>query len=77
MELTEKKGIYEGIKNKFELVGTVNRIINQQGEEEFCYFCRDLDNKNIWHSKMGSCNGCPLDIIKNSGQIIMLFYNKC
>ena len=66
------------IKKKvgFELIGALIRIINN-GEEEFIYYCRDLNNTNIWHNKFGNYNGCPLNEIQNNGQIIMLFYNKC
>ena len=78
MEILEQKGIDNKVPVKYELIGTVNRIINNQGEEEFYYFCRNLFNPNYWHSRCGdSNNGCPLNFIQqNCGQVIMLFYNK-
>ena len=78
--VVESKGLKNGVQDKkkvgFELIGALIRIINN-GEEEFIYYCRDLNNTNIWHNKFGNYNGCPLNEIQNNGQIIMLFYNKC
>ena len=66
----------EIIHVQFELIGAVNRIINQKGEEEFVYYCRNLNNRNIWHYTYGYSEGCPLQNIQQNGQVIMLFYNK-
>ena len=60
---------------KYQLIGAINRII-RNGNEEFYYFCRDLNNNNLWYTKDGTHNGTPIEIIKNTGQVIMLFYNK-
>ena len=82
IQISENKGYKkeEQYKVYFELIGAVNRIINN-GEEEFIYYCRDLNNTNDWHYKLSNydniINGCPLNDIQNNGQIIMLFYNKC
>ena len=81
LEVIENKGlknkVYVKINVFFELIGALIRVINN-GEENFIYYCRDLNNHNRWYSKNGivSENGCPLDQIQNVGQIIMLFYNK-
>ena len=80
LEIYEEKGRNDKIKVNFELIGTVNRIINNKNEEEFIFFCRDLNNKYIWYTRTNngieSIQGFPLNIIQQSGQIIMLFYNK-
>ena len=78
MDFTEKKGLKVDVKQKFELIGAINRSEKKTGEEEFTYFCRSLDNPNQWKTRDGNYNnGCPLNDIKSNGQIIMLFYNKC
>ena len=76
----ESKGLKDGkqerINVNFELIGALNRVINN-GEEEFIYYCKDLYQQNLWHSKKQDYEyGCPLGEIQNNGQIIMLFYNK-
>ena len=74
MNLTEIKGHNEKLESKkYELIGTVNRIL-KNNEEEFTYFCRDL-SKKFWYSKDGILNNFSLDTIKNCGQTVMLFYN--
>ena len=77
INIVESKGLDSKVPVVFELIGAVNRIL-KNGEEEFFYYCRDLNNPNIWHIKgRGDNNGCPLGDIQNNGQIVMLFYNKC
>ena len=66
----------EKVKVQFELIGSVNRIINNKNEEEFVYYCRNLNNINIWHYTYGYSNGVPLQNMQQNGQVIMLFYNK-
>ena len=62
---------------KFYLVGSINRVMNN-GKEEFRYWARDPENKNIWHvnKECENHNNAPIDLIRNEGQIIMLFYNN-
>ncbi len=62
---------------KFYLVGSINRVMNN-GKEEFRYWARDPDNRNIWHvnKECENHNNAPIDLIRNEGQIIMLFYNN-
>ena len=78
IDLVENKGkeANEMIHVKFELIGAVNRIINQKNEEEFVYYCRNLNNPSIWHYTYGSSQYVPLQYIQQNGQVIMLFYNK-
>ena len=78
IDLVENRGkeANEMIHVKFELIGAVNRIINQKNEEEFVYYCRNLKNPNIWHYTYGYSQGVPLQYIQQNGQVIMLFYNK-
>ena len=78
LELSESKGQNDSLTVHFKLIGTVNRIINNQGEEEYIYFCRNYMSTNIWYSRpnIGKWQGFPLNIIQQSGQIIMLFYIK-
>ena len=73
MNIIESQGLDEKKEVKFELIGAVNRVTNN-GEEEFICFYKDLNYD--WHSKTGINKICPLDEIKKTGQIIMLFYDK-
>ena len=81
LNVNEAKGKDQMIKVQFQLIGSVNRIINQQGEEEYIYFCRKYNKNNntyFWYSRpnFGQWPQCPLNVIQQSGQIIILFYNK-
>lgn len=81
LTVSEAKGKDQMIEVQFQLIGTVNRIINQQNEEEYIYFCRKYNQNNntsFWYSRpnFGPWQGFPLNVIQQSGQIIMLFYNK-
>ena len=78
LQLSESKGNNDSLTVHFKLIGAVNRIMNNQGEEEYIYFCRNYMNTNIWYSRpnIGQWQGFPLNIIQQSGQIIMLFYIK-
>ena len=64
----------------FYLVGSINRKIINEKEEEFIYYTRDPNNKTIWHiSNMNDFQNyetAPINDIKKNGQIIMLFYNN-
>ena len=73
--ICENQGLEEKKTVEFELIGSVNRVVNN-GEEEFICFYKDLDKPYRWHSKNNEQDGCPLDEIQKTGQIIMLFYDK-
>ena len=75
MKIIENQGLEEKKTVEFELIGSVNRVVNN-GEEEFICFYKDLDKPYRWHSKNNEQDGCPLDEIQKTGQIIMLFYDK-
>ena len=61
----------------YYLVGCINRVF-KNGNEEFIYFARDPFNKNVWYVDGGkyNFNNAPINEMKSSGQIIMLFYNN-
>ena len=63
--------------NKFRLIGSINRIINN-GKEEFIYFAKDPFKANYWRSSYGDGdqNNAPINIIQKYGKIIMLFYTS-
>ena len=75
LNIIENQGFNEKKKVQFKLIGAINRVVNN-GEEEFICFYKDLDNPKIWYSKNEIHQGCPLDKIQKTGQIIMLFYDK-
>ena len=69
----------------FNLVGSINRIINDKGNEEYIYYARDPDNKNLWYlggksNEMMSDNIqteiAPTTLMQDTGQIVMLFYDN-
>ena len=62
---------------RFYLVGSINRVINNE-KEEFIYWARDPDNRNIWHvnKERKNYNNAPINDIQKNGQVIMLFYNN-
>ena len=62
----------------YYLVGSINRIIDNNKIEKFIYFTRDPENDNCWHvgDELLTLNSAPINEIKNKGQIIMLFYNN-
>jgi hypothetical protein len=76
--------VEEKENSHFNLVGCINRVINQN-KEEFIYWAKDPDN-NLWHkSKINNMNQSSyldehtqLNIkeIMETGQIIILFYNE-
>ena len=83
LKIKESKGKDQNIDVQFQLIGSVNRIINQQQEEEYIYFCRKYNKNNntySWHSKPNFEQNQnfqnPINFIQQNGQIIMLFYNK-
>ena len=59
----------------YKLIGSINRVINN-GTEQFIYFIRDPTNENYWKSSFGNSpmQNAPINIIQQSGQIILLFY---
>lgn len=64
--------------NKYYLIGSINRI-EKNGKEEFIYFVRDCNNFSIWYNnddEIISKDNSPINDIGNTGQIILLFYNK-
>ena len=64
--------------NKYYLTGSINRI-EKNGKEEFICFARDSNNFNVWYNntdKIISMDNAPIDDIQNTGQLILLFYNK-
>ena len=63
---------------KYYLIGSINRIQVEGGNEEFLYFTRDPFNYKTWHFNrdVKTINNAPIDEIKNVGQIILLFYNN-
>lgn len=63
---------------KYYLIGSINRIQIEGGNEEFIYFTRDPFNYKTWHFNrdVKTINNAPIDEIKNVGQIILLFYNN-
>jgi serine/threonine protein kinase len=65
-----------GSPDKYILVGSINRVINN-GKEEFVYFTRDPKKTNYWNHTYGDgpCQSAPIKLIQQTGQIIMLFYN--
>ena len=69
-EFIEKK---DSPKNYY-LVGCINRLVN----EKFIFFARDPSNMKVWYNddRQYTINNAPINQMKNSGQIIMLFYNK-
>ena len=69
----------------FNLVGSINRIINDKGNEEYIYYARDPDNKNLWYlggqsNEMRSdkiqTEIVPTTLMQDTGQIVMLFYDN-
>ena len=83
LKIKESKGKDQNIDVQFQLIGSVNRIINQQQEEEYIYFCRKYNKNNntySWHSKPNFEQNQnfqnPINFIQQNGQIIILFYNK-
>ena len=80
VSLKEMKGQNEEKIVKYQLIGSVNRIINQNNEEEFTYFCkRYINNQYVWISGIPNYNAIglnALNIIQQTGKIIMLFYDK-
>ncbi len=67
----------QGSPTKYYFVGSINRII-KNGKEEFVYFTKDLKRPNIWNHTYGDgpSQAAPINLIQQTGQIIMLFYNK-
>lgn len=64
--------------NKYYLTGSINRI-EKNGKEEFIYFARDCNNLNVWYKNTDeiiSMHNAPINDIQNTGQLILLFYNK-
>ena len=61
----------------YQLVGSINRVINDE-KEEFIYFAKDPDKTNIWKSSFGDAptSIAPIDLMQQYGQIIMLFYKE-
>ena len=61
---------------KYYLVGSVNRMCNQKGKDEFYYYARDPKKKNHWYESNGDdiLENAPINIIQGTGQIIILFY---
>ena len=61
----------------YYLVGCINRVF-KNGNEEFIYFARDPFNMNVWYVDGGkyNFNNAPINEMKSSGLIIMLFYNN-
>ena len=66
----------EETNTKYYLVGSVNRLINNNGKDEFYYFARDPNNKNYWYDSIseGKLEKAPLLSIMETGQVIILFY---
>ena len=65
----------------FYLVGSINRIGSKEEEnEKFIYFVRDRNNYNYWtiynNGSQKLLESAPINEIKNTGQIILLFYNN-
>ena len=65
----------------FYLVGSINRIDSKEEEnEKFVYFVRDRNNYMCWNIyNNGSpkiLKTAPINEIRNTGQIILLFYNN-
>ena len=68
--------------SKYKLVGSINRIINEKGNEEFVYFAKDPDNE-IWHMNVKTeensddaiIHNAPIELMKQTGNIILLFYD--
>ena len=64
---------------EYYLVGSINRIINK-GKEEFIYYARDPNNKNLWYinklNEILNLDCCPINKINSNGQIIVLFYKN-
>ena len=65
------------MRPNFYLVGSLNRVV-ENGKENYVFFTRDSNNFQMWKTSFGVniFNNAPIDIIQNSGQIIMLFYNR-
>ena len=63
---------------EYYLIGSINRIINNN-KEEFIYYTRDQNQNNIWHiSNINvslNFSFAPINKIKSNGQTILLFYN--
>ena len=68
---------------KYKLVGSINRIINEKGNEEFVYFAKDPENE-IWHMSVETeenrnddaiIKDTPMDLMQKTGNIILLFYD--
>jgi hypothetical protein len=63
----------------FYLVGSINRIGSEENEK-FVYFVRDRNNYMSWNIyNDGSpklLKTAPINEIRNTGQIILLFYNN-
>ena len=63
---------------EYYLVGSINRRKNED-KEEFIFYSRDKDNKNIWYiSNMNDSknfDNAPVKEIQSDGKVIMLFYN--
>ena len=78
MESRSSKNSNLNRKIQFRLIGAINRIINNNGNDEFYYFCREIGNQNYWKIKneKNTINYAPIDRIKNNGQVVMLFYEK-
>ena len=69
----------------FYLVGSINRINNDKENEEYIYFARDPDNKNLWYLKELSnemrseslqTHIAPITLMQDEGEIVMLFYDN-
>ena len=65
----------EKTHKKYYLVGSVNRVSNNE-KDEFLYFARDPNNKNHWYDSRGEFNleKSPFLSIMETGQVIILFY---
>ena len=69
----------EGTPFKYKIVGSINRIITEKGDEEFIYFAKDPENE-IFHTRTKGNNSddnllyfTPIDLMKNTGNLILLF----
>ena len=84
-EKLDVKGYVDKKENspfKYRLVGSINRIINEKGNEEFVYFAKDPENE-IWHINVKNegnsddafIQNTPIDLMQKTGNIILLFYD--
>ena len=63
---------------EYYLVGSINRISSEDGNEKYIYYCRDPVDNNKWYlnETYKKYNSAPIEEIKKKGQIILLFYNN-